>query len=220
MKTLLIEVRRADEGISFIAEEKEGKKNYFIEGTFMQAEVKNRNGRLYPAKILEKEVTRYNKEYVADNRAVGELSHPNSVAANYDRVSHKILSLKMEGNDVFGRAKIIDTPCGKIVKTLLDENVKIGVSSRGLGSLKDVDGVNVVQEDFVLATVDIVSDPSAPDAFVSAIMEGKQWVWENGVLKEADIAKMKADIERATPRNREKVMIEAFSGFMSKLRKI
>ena len=174
-------------GVRLLTEEKDGKKNYFIEGVFMQSETKNRNGRMYPSSVMSKEVGRYNTEYVAQNRAMGELGHPEGPTVNLERVSHIIKDLRLEGNDVYGRAKILDTPYGKIVKNLMDEGAKLGVSSRGMGSLKEQDGVNVVQEDFMLASVDVVADPSAPNAFVNGIMEGKEWILDNGIIKPVQI---------------------------------
>jgi hypothetical protein len=163
-------------------------KQYFIEGVFLQGEVKNKNGRLYPIEVLRKEAGRYIKEYVEANRALGELGHPTNPSINLDRVSHKIISLQEDGNNIVGKAKIMDTPYGKIVKSLMDEGVKFGVSSRGLGSLREKNGIKVVCEDFYLVTAaDIVADPSAPDAFVTNIMENKEWVWENGKLIEREV---------------------------------
>lgn len=168
------------EAVKLIVEAKDGgkTKDYFIEGVYLQSNLKNRNGRMYPKAIMEKEVQRYTKEYIDKNRAYGELGHPDSPTINLDRVSHMIKSLRMEGNDWVGKAKILDTPYGKIVKSLIDEGAQLGVSSRGLGSLVQKDGVNLVQDDFMLATAaDIVADPSAPDAFVEGVMEGKEWVF-------------------------------------------
>jgi hypothetical protein len=163
-------------------------KQYFIEGVFLQGGIKNKNGRLYPVEVLRREVDRYTKEYVDSNRALGELGHPTNPSINLDRVSHKIISLREDGNNIIGRAKIMDTPFGKIVKNLMDEGVKLGVSSRGLGSLQEKDGVKIVCEDFRLITAaDIVADPSAPDAFVTNLMENKEWVWENGKLIEREV---------------------------------
>jgi hypothetical protein len=163
-------------------------KQYFIEGVFLQGEVKNKNGRLYPIEVLRRETDRYIKDYVEANRALGELGHPTNPSINLDRVSHKIIGLREDGNNIVGKAKIMDTPYGKIVKSLMDEGVKFGVSSRGLGSLREKDGVKVVCEDFHLITAaDIVADPSAPDAFVTNIMENKEWVWENGKLIEREV---------------------------------
>ena len=172
--------------VEVIVEERNGKKNLFIEGIFLQGEIKNRNGRMYPMQTLSREVGRYNENYVAKGRALGELGHPDGPTVNLDRVSHKITSLRQEGNNFIGKAQILSTPMGNIAKSLLGEGVKLGVSSRGVGSLnKTNEGYSVVGEDFTLATAaDIVSDPSAPDAFVDGIMEGKEWVWDGDVLRE------------------------------------
>ncbi len=172
--------------VKFVTEGKGSNKKMYIEGTFLQGEIKNRNGRMYPVSTLAKEVGRYNESFVNKGRALGELGHPDGPTVNLDRVSHKIVSLTQEGNNFRGKAQLLDTPMGKIAKSLLDEGVMLGVSSRGIGSIKeDNNGVKVVGEDFMLATAaDIVADPSAPDAFVSGIMEGKEWVWEGGILRE------------------------------------
>lgn len=203
--------------INILTEEKDGKKSYFIEGVFMQAESKNRNGRVYPIAVMEKELGRYNTDYVKTNRAMGELGHPEGPTVNLERVSHLIKDLRLEKNDVYGKAKILDTPYGKIVRNLIDEGVKLGVSSRGMGSLKEQDGVNVVQEDFMLAAVDVVADPSAPNAFVNGIMEGREWIWDNGVLKPVEIEKYKATIEKTPSRKLEEQAMELFKDFISKL---
>jgi len=206
--------------VNFVTEEDENKKkNYFIEGIFMQSEMKNRNGRVYPKAILQKEVKRYTEKFIDTKRAFGELGHPDGPQVNLERVSHMITELVEDGANFVGRAKIMDTPYGKIVKNLIDEGAKLGVSSRGMGSLKPVqDGLQEVQSDFYLATAaDIVADPSAPDAFVSGIMEGKEWVWDNGLLKEKEIVEYQKQIERATEISRNKVRIEAFENFITKL---
>ena len=204
--------------VKFLSEEKDGKKNYFIEGIFLQAELKNRNGRMYPQKTLAREVAKYDESYIKSGRALGELGHPDGPSINLDRVSHKIESLKEDGNNFIGRAKILDTPNGKIAKSLLDEGVRLGVSSRGMGSLKKESNCNVVQDDFMLATAaDIVADPSAPDAFVDGIMEGKEWVWDNGILKESAVAEIKKEIDAATLRNLQERKISAFSKFLKSL---
>ena len=195
----------------------EGKKSYFIEGIFMQAEKKNRNGRMYPKETLIKEVNRYNREFVQSSRAMGELGHPEGPTVNLERVSHLIKELKTDGNNIVGKAKILDTPMGNIVTNLMSEGAQLGVSSRGMGSLKEVNGVNVVQPDFMLSTVDIVADPSAPDAFVNGIMEGKQWVWENGLLKETDVNKICQGIKRASKSELEEEKMKAWAYFVSKL---
>jgi Prohead core protein serine protease len=195
-----------------------GQKSYFIEGVYLQSELKNRNGRWYPHAILEREVNRYIKEMVEKNRAVGELGHPTSPTINYDRASHKILSLKEDGNNWIGRSKILSTPMGNTVKALIDDNVQVGTSSRGMGSLKESNGMNVVQDDYHLATAgDIVSDPSAPDAFVNAMMEGREWVWNNGVIVEADIAESKKVIQAAKTAELETISLKIFENFLSKL---
>ena len=206
--------------VDFVTEEDENKKkNYFIEGIFMQSEMKNRNGRVYPKAILQKEVKRYTDKFINTKRAFGELGHPDGPTVNLERVSHMITELVEDGANFVGRAKIMDTPYGKIVKNLIDEGAKLGVSSRGMGSLKPVqDGLQEVQSDFYLATAaDIVADPSAPDAFVSGIMEGKEWVWDNGLLKEKEIVEYQKRVERATEISRNKVRIEAFENFITKL---
>ena len=173
------------ESAKFIIEETEGKKSMFIEGIFLQGNMKNRNNRMYPVEVLEKEVSRYCESFVAKGRALGELGHPDGPTVNLDRVSHKIVSLQREGNNFIGKAKLLDTPMGNIAKSLIDEGVTLGVSSRGIGSLRETsEGYKVVGEDFMLATAaDIVADPSAPDAFVNGIMEGVEWIWESGILK-------------------------------------
>ena len=203
----------------FILEDRKGGgKNYFIEGIFLQAELKNKNGRMYPFKTLQREVAKYDENFITKGRALGELGHPEGPSINLDRVSHKIESLKEDGNNFIGRAKILDTPNGKIAKSLLDEGVSLGVSSRGMGSLRKEDGCNIVEDDFMLATAaDIVADPSAPDAFVAGIMEGKEWVWDNGILKESAVAQIKQEIDQATLRNLQERKISAFSKFLRSL---
>jgi len=204
--------------VDFICEDKEGKKNYFIEGVFLQAELKNRNNRMYPLKTLSKEVAKYDENYIQKGRALGELGHPDGPSINLDRVSHKILSLKEDGNNFIGKAKLLDTPMGGIAKNLLDEGVKLGVSSRGMGSIRKEENCNVVMDDFMLATAaDIVADPSAPDAFVNGIMEGKEWVWDNGVLKEAKVAQIKKEIDQATLLNLQERKVSAFEAFLKSL---
>ena len=204
--------------VQFLEEEKEGKKNYFIEGIFLQAELKNRNNRMYPLATLQKEVAKYNENYIKSGRALGELGHPDGPSINLDRVSHKIISLKEDGNNFIGKAKLLETPMGKIAKDLLAEGVKLGVSSRGMGSIRKEENCNVVMDDFMLATAaDIVADPSAPDAFVNGIMEGKEWVWDNGVLKEANVAQIKQEIDQATLINLQERKISAFEAFLKSL---
>jgi hypothetical protein len=204
--------------VDFLCEEKEGRKNYFIEGIFLQAELKNRNNRMYPLKTLSKEVAKYDENYIQKGRALGELGHPDGPSINLDRVSHKIMSLKEDGNNFIGRAKLLDTPMGKVAKSLLDEGVKLGVSSRGMGSIRKEENCNVVMDDFMLATAaDIVADPSAPDAFVDGIMEGKEWVWDNGVLKESTVAQIKTEIDHATLINLQERKVSAFEAFLKSL---
>ena len=212
-------ITEVNDNINLVTEEVNGEKQYHIDGIFMQAEQKNRNGRVYPQKTLMKEVQRYNNEYVKTNRAMGELGHPDGPQLNLERVSHLIKELRVDGNDIYGRAKILDTPYGKIVKDLVKEGVKIGVSSRGMGSLKQVNGINEVQEDFNLAAVDIVADPSAPDAFVEGIMEGKEWVWENGILTARRIESYKKQIKSASKSNLEEAKLYAFADFLSNFMK-
>jgi hypothetical protein len=206
------------EDIQVLTEEKDGKKNYYIEGIFLQGDLTNRNGRNYPVNILEREVTKYNESFVGTGRALGELGHPDGPTINLDRVSHKILSLQREGNNFIGKAKLLETPMGKIAKSLLDDGVKLGVSSRGLGSMIEKNGVNYVGEDFMLATAaDIVADPSAPDAFVEGIMEGKEWVWESGMLKEVELNRIKQTIDEATRFNLQERKVKAFAAFLRSL---
>ena len=206
------------ENIEYITEaDEDGKKNYRIKGVFMQAEVKNRNNRLYPMSVLEKEVKRYNREYVQQNRAFGELGHPDGPTVNLERVSHMITKLYPDSKNFIGEAKIMDTPYGKIVKNLIDEGAKLGVSSRGMGSLEPRKDMQVVKDDFYLATAaDIVADPSAPNAFVEGIMEGKDWVWDNGIVKEVNIAEYRAELRKKSKRLDEK-KIKIFNDFMSKI---
>ena len=197
-----------------------GKKNYRIRGVFMQSEIKNRNGRMYPEQVLAKEVKRYNKEYVNQKRAFGELGHPDGPTVNLERVSHMITKLKQDGQNFIGEAKVMDTPYGKIVKNLIDEGAKLGVSSRGMGSLEPRGKMQIVKDDFYLATAaDIVADPSAPNAFVEGIMEGKEWVWDNGIIKEMDIEEYKRELNRKYEfaQAREEKNAEIFADFMSKI---
>ena len=206
--------------VEFLTEAtKSGGKNYFIEGIFMQANKKNRNGRIYPTEILQKEAKRYTTEFIKKKRAFGELGHPDGPTVNLERVSHMIEELEEVDQNFMGRAKILDTPYGKIVKNLIDEGAQLGVSSRGMGSLKSgKNGISEVQGDFYLATAaDIVADPSAPDAFVAGIMEGKEWVWDNGLLKETQIQEYKDKIEKSSRKDRESVLVEAFKDFIVKL---
>ena len=193
--------------VEYITEQNEdGKKNYKIKGVFMQADIKNKNGRVYPMEILQKEVKRYNKEFINEKRAYGELGHPEGPTVNLERASHMITALYPDGKNFIGEAKVLSTPMGEIVKSLMDEGAKLGVSSRGMGSLEQKNGANYVRDDFYLATAaDIVSDPSAPSAFVEGIMEGKEWVWTHGALLEADLVEMK---ERINTRIRKKQALE------------
>ena len=210
------------EDVEYITEEKDnGEKTYKIKGVFMQSEVKNRNGRVYPFPVLEKEVKRYNKEFINKKRAFGELGHPDGPTVNLERVSHIITELKGDGKGNYvGEAKITDTPYGKIVKSLIDEGAQLGVSSRGMGSLENKGGTNYVKSDFYLATAaDIVADPSAPQAFVNGVMEGKEWVWDNGIIKEQDVSEIKAQIERETRERKAVAEAVAFDRFLQKLTK-
>ena len=213
-------ITEINEEVKILTEESEnGSKNFYIEGIFMQAERKNRNGRTYPVGVLAKEANRYITEYVMKNRAYGELGHPDGPSINLERVSHLIKELRQEGNDFYGKAKIMDTPYGNIVKNLISEGAYFGVSTRGLGSLEErSDGTRVVKDDFYLATAaDIVADPSAPDAFVRGIMEGKEWVWDNGIIKEVQISQYKETIKKSSKKNLEENMLKTFNHFLSKL---
>jgi hypothetical protein len=194
-------------------------RNYYITGVFLQANIQNRNGRVYPIDILSQEVDRYNRAYVSQNRALGELGHPEGPTINMERVSHLITDLHQDGNNFIGKAKILDTPYGKIVKSLIDEGVKLGVSSRGMGSLRENSrGVQEVGDDFVLCTgADIVADPSAPSAFVQGIREGKEWIFENGLLKEKDTVRVKQAMNKLSVKEAEAFMVREFSNFLSKL---
>jgi hypothetical protein len=212
------------EDVKYIVEEKDGdKKNVFIEGIFLQGNMKNRNGRVYPVEVLQKEVKRYTENYITQGRAFGELGHPEGPTINLDRVSHMITELRQDGENFIGKAKITDTPMGRIVKEIIAEGGRLGVSSRGMGSLKQSGGASVVQSDFYLATAaDIVADPSAPQAFVNGIMEGKEWVWDNGLLREATIEETRKDIEAASKRKQltEAEQLRIFSDFLSKIRNV
>jgi len=214
MKLISEEVNDAQ----YLIEEAGGKRNYKIKGIFLQAEKKNRNGRVYPMEILEREVTRYNKEFINKKRAFGELGHPDGPTVNLERVSHMITKLHPDGANFIGEAKIMDTPYGKIVKGLIDEGAQLGVSSRGMGSLIQRGGANYVKDDFYLATAaDIVADPSAPDAFVQGIMENKEWVWDNGVLVEKDIEAWKQQVRSAKQRALDEAKLKIFESFLRKL---
>jgi len=211
-------IKEVFEKVDFITEEKDGKKQLYIQGPFLQCEKKNRNGRVYLKETMRKEVERYTEEYINKNRAFGELGHPDTPSINLDRVSHMIVGLHEEGNDWIGKAKILDTPFGTIVKNLIDGGAQLGVSSRGMGSLKTQNGVNVVQDDFYLATAaDIVADPSAPDAFVQGIMENKEWMLVDGVWTEMQQEQAKTLIKRATQRDIEEVSMHIFKNFIKKL---
>ena len=204
--------------VEYICEEKDGNRDYKIKGIFMQADVKNRNGRVYPMEVLNKEVRRYNKEYINEKRAFGELGHPDGPTVNLERASHMITKLYPDGKNFIGEAKIMSTPMGEIVKTLMDEGAKLGVSSRGMGSLDQKNGANYVRDDFYLATAaDIVADPSAPNAFVEGIMEGKEWVWDNGSLVEAELERMKRRIETRVRKRQTNENTLEFLRFLKKL---
>jgi len=205
-----------NDSINCLVEKKEnGDKNYVIEGVFAQADKKNRNGRIYPKAIMERAVGKYVKEQVSKKRAVGELNHPEGPTVNLDKVSHLITDLKFEGNNVVGRAQILDTPMGKIVKGLLEGGVQLGVSTRGMGSLEKRNGAMVVKDDFMLSTVDIVQDPSAPEAFVNGIMEGVDWIWHNGVLSPQVIEEMETEIKNTPKAFRPEVQIREYKNFLS-----
>ena len=214
MKLISEEIQQAE----YLVEEKNGKKDYKIRGIFLQSDIKNRNGRIYENDILAKEVNRYNREFIQKNRAFGELGHPDGPVVNLERVSHMVTALTPDGKNFMGEAKIMNTPYGKIVKGLIDEGAQLGVSSRGMGSIENKGGFNYVKDDFYLATAaDIVADPSAPDAFVEGIMEGKEWVWDNGVLVERDIEAWKLEIYKARKRELEEKKVKVFESFLKKL---
>ena len=207
------------EEVQYITEDKEGGgKNYKIKAIFLQADIKNRNGRVYPMEVLEKEVNRYNKKFINENRAYGELGHPEGPTVNLERVSHMVTELYPDGKNFIGEAKIMETPMGKIVKSLMNEGGKLGVSSRGMGSLDQKNGANYVRDDFYLATAaDIVADPSAPNAFVEGIMEGKEWVWNNGALLEAELVELKRKFDVKKRQRDAKVEALEFAKFLKKL---
>ena len=214
MKLISEEITSAE----MLVEETNGKKDYKIKGVFLQSNIKNRNGRIYPKEILAKEVTRYNKEFINKKRAFGELGHPDGPTVNLERVSHMITKLYPDGDNFIGEAKVMNTPYGKIVKGLIDEGAQLGVSSRGMGSLINRGGKNYVKDDFYLATAaDIVADPSAPDAFVEGIMEGKEWVWENGALIEKDIEAWRMEIYKAKKFELDEKKLQVFESFLKKL---
>jgi hypothetical protein len=211
-------IKEITESVNYITEEKDGKKTLFIEGPFLVTERENKNKRLYEHGTMLKEVKRYSEEYINKNRAYGELGHPDTPSINLDRVSHIITSLKEDGHQFIGRAKILDTPMGQIARNLIEGGGQLGVSSRGMGSLKNVNGVNIVQDDFYLATAaDIVADPSAPGAFVQGIMEGKEWMLVDGVWTERQLEESKKIIRQATPREIEAVGLKIFENFIKKL---
>ena len=207
------------EEVQYITEDKEGGgKNYKIKGIFLQADIKNRNGRVYPMEVLEKEVSRYNKKFIKENRAYGELGHPEGPTVNLERVSHMVTELYPDGKNFIGEAKIMETPMGKIVKSLMNEGGKLGVSSRGMGSLDQKNGANYVRDDFYLATAaDIVADPSAPNAFVKGIMEGKEWVWDSGALLEAELVELRRKFDVKKRQRDAKVEALEFAKFLKKL---
>lgn len=206
------------EGVGYLTEEVNGKKRLYIEGTFLQSEQKNRNGRIYPKGLLEREVARYTKEKIDRNCAWGELGHPDTPTINLDRACMRIVALKEDGNDWRGKAMILDTPHGKIVEALIDSGGTIGVSSRGVGSVKMVEGINMVQDDYHLSTgADIVADPSAPDAYVQGLREGKEWIWNNGIIQEVDVARQYKQLMKVKRADVEKVALSIFEDFINKL---
>ena len=214
MKLISEEIQNAE----YLVEDNGGKKSYKIKGIFLQSDLKNRNGRVYPKEVLENEVARYNREFINKKRAFGELGHPDGPTVNLERVSHMITKLTPDGKNFIGEAKIMDTPYGKIVKGLIDEGAQLGVSSRGMGSIIQRNGANYVKDDFYLATAaDIVADPSAPDAFVEGIMESKEWVWENGKLVERDIEAWKRQIREPKQRKLDEIKLKVFESFLGKL---
>ena len=212
-------ISEAVEEVEYITEAKEGGgKNYKIKGIFLQADIKNRNGRVYPMEVLQKEVSRYNKKFINENRAYGELGHPDGPTVNLERVSHMVTSLPPDGKNINGEAKVMETPMGKIVKSLMNEGGKLGVSSRGMGSLDQKNGANYVRDDFYLATAaDIVADPSAPNAFVQGVMEGKEWVWNNGALMEAELVELKRKFDVKQRQRDANVEALEFAKFLKKL---
>lgn len=210
-------IKEVTQELNYLVEDSEsGKKGVFIEGIFMQAEQKNRNGRMYPSRVMEKEVSRY-QDLISEKRSLGELGHPENPSINLDKVSHLISDLRMEGNNVIGRAKILETPMGKIAKNFIEEGVRLGVSSRGLGSLVEKNGIMEVQDDFYLATVDIVADPSAPDAFVQGIMENAEWICENGIWKAVQIETAQKQIKKASAKELDEEKLKIFEKFMNAL---
>ena len=207
-----------DQELNFITEGKDDEKKYVIEGIFAQANNKNRNGRIYPREVMSSAINKYNRDQVAPGRAVGELNHPEGPTVNLDKVSHKIDNLVLEGNDVMGKATILNTPMGEVVKGLLDGGVKLGVSTRGMGSLEQRNNAMVVKPDFMLNAIDIVQDPSAPGAFVNGVMEGVEWVWHNGIIEAKTIEKMETEIKNAPPANLYETQVREFKNFLSLLK--
>ena len=207
-----------EENLQFITEEKDGEKRYYIEGVFMQADVKNKNGRVYGSNMLAEKVEEYSKNFIEKNRAYGELGHPSNPSINLERVSHRIISLRRDGSNFVGKAQVSSTPYGNIVKGLLEDGGKLGVSSRGLGSLMKENGILKVQSDFLIVTpADIVADPSAPDAFVEGIMEGREWVWDNGIIREKTVEDYKEIVEKTSSKDLKIMKLKLFEDFLSKL---
>ena len=207
-----------EENLQFITEDKDGEKRYYIEGVFMQADVKNKNGRMYGSNMLAEKVEEYSKNFIEKNRAYGELGHPSNPSINLERVSHRIISLRRDGSNFVGKAQVSSTPYGNIVKGLLEDGGKLGVSSRGLGSLMKENGILKVQSDFLIVTpADIVADPSAPDAFVEGIMEGREWVWDNGIIREKTVEDYKEIVEKTSSKNLKLMKLKLFEDFLSKL---
>ena len=214
-------IKEITEDVQYIQEEKNGKKDLYIEGVFLQSNLKNRNGRVYPKEVMQKEVARYTEQQINKNRALGELGHPDGPTVNLDRVSHMIVSLKEDGDNWIGKAKVLDTPMGKVAASLIEAGAQLGVSSRGLGSIKERSGISEVQDDFMLATAaDIVSDPSAPDAFVQGIMESREWVMVDGVWCAREVEKAQEIIESASSHELEEAKMAVFSSFLEKVSKI
>lgn len=207
-----------EENLQFITEDKDGEKRYYIEGVFMQADVKNKNGRMYGSNMLAEKVEEYSKNFIEKNRAYGELGHPSNPSINLERVSHRIISLRRDGSNFVGKAQVSSTPYGNIVKGLLEDGGKLGVSSRGLGSLMKENGILKVQSDFLIVTpADIVADPSAPDAFVEGIMEGREWVWDNGIIREKTVEDYKQIVEKTSSKDLKMMKLKLFEDFLSKL---
>lgn len=206
------------ENIQILTEESDGKEYTYIQGVFLQGDIKNRNGRVYPMNVLQREVNTYSENYISKGRALGELGHPDGPTINLDRVSHKIVELSQDGSNFIGKAKLLETPMGNIAKSLLREGIQLGVSSRGVGSLESKGGCNYVRDDFMLTTAaDIVADPSAPDAFVQGIMEGKEWVWSNGLFKEVDLQEAKEQLNRVSRYNLEETILKSFEKLLFNL---